>query len=131
MPGRNCEVFGCGSCRRTKGIGIWKLPKADDMKHREWRESWLGKLKKTRVIDSDFREQFKNDQVYTCEKHLSPEDFEIFSTDNTTRKNPRFDALSKLNMPTKSIESRKPMPRPERRHHLADSVCTDINSDVC
>lgn len=77
MPGRNCAVFGCGSCRRTKGIGIWKLPKADDAKHREWRESWLGKLKKTRVIDSNFREQIKNDRVYTCEKHFSPEDFEI------------------------------------------------------
>ena len=22
MPGDNCAVFGCGSCRRTKGIGI-------------------------------------------------------------------------------------------------------------
>ena len=61
MAGRNCAVFGFGSCRRTKGIGIWKLPKAVDAKHREWRESWLGQLKKTRVIDSDFREQIKND----------------------------------------------------------------------
>jgi len=26
MPGDNCAVFGCGSSRRTKGIGIWKLP---------------------------------------------------------------------------------------------------------
>ncbi|XP_022778448.1 uncharacterized protein LOC111320009 [Stylophora pistillata] len=131
MPGRKCAVFGFGSCRWTKGIGIWKLPKAVDVKHREWRESWLGQLKKTRVIDSDFREQIKNDRVNTCEKRFSPKDFEIFSTDNTTPKKPRFDPLSKLNMPTKSIESRKPTLRPERRHHLADSVCTDVNSDVC
>ena len=26
MPGDNCAVFSCGSCRNTKGIGIWKLP---------------------------------------------------------------------------------------------------------
>ena len=30
MPGVNCSVFGCGSCRRTKGMGIWKLPLAKD-----------------------------------------------------------------------------------------------------
>lgn len=52
MPGRDCAVFGCGSCRRTKGIGIWKLPLVVYEKHREWREAWLGELKKTRVIDS-------------------------------------------------------------------------------
>ena len=77
MPGRNCAVFGCGSCRRTKGIGIWKLPLAVDDRHREWREAWLGELKKTREIDSDFRDQIKNDRVYTCEKHFAPEDVEI------------------------------------------------------
>ena len=77
MPDRNCAVFGCGSCRRTKGIGIWKLPLAVDEKHREWGEAWLGKLKKTRVIDSDFRDQIRNDRVYTCEKHFAPEDVEI------------------------------------------------------
>ena len=77
MPGRNCAVFGCGSCRRTKGIGIWKLPSAVDDRHREWREAWLGELKKTREIDSDFRDQIKNDRVYTCEKHFASEDVEI------------------------------------------------------
>ena len=25
MPGDNCSVFGCGTCRRTKGVVIWKL----------------------------------------------------------------------------------------------------------
>ena len=28
MPGVNCSVLGCGSCRRSKGIGIFKLPVA-------------------------------------------------------------------------------------------------------
>ena len=48
MPGENCAVFGCGSCRRTKGIGIWKLPLAKDEAHEKWREEWLGEIKKTR-----------------------------------------------------------------------------------
>ena len=65
MPGDSCSVFGCGSCRRTKGIGIWKLPLAE------------GEIKKTRDMDPDFREQIKKDRVYTCEKHFAPEDIEI------------------------------------------------------
>jgi len=48
MPGVNCAVFGCGPCRRTKGIGIFKLPSAKDEKHKRRREEWLGELKKTR-----------------------------------------------------------------------------------
>lgn len=77
MPGDNCSVFGCGSCRRTKGIGIWKLPLAKDEAHRKWREEWLGEIKKTRDMDPDFREQIKKDRVYTCEKHFAPEDIKI------------------------------------------------------
>ena len=30
MPGKNCAVFGCGSCRRMKEIDIGKLPLAKD-----------------------------------------------------------------------------------------------------
>ena len=30
MLGDNCSVFDCGS-RRTKGVGIWKLPNAKDI----------------------------------------------------------------------------------------------------
>ena len=47
MPGANCSVFGCGSCRRTKGIGIWKLPMAKDEAHGTWRVEWLGEIKET------------------------------------------------------------------------------------
>ena len=57
MPGVNCAVFECGPCRRTKGIGIFKLPSAKDEKHKRWREEWLGELKKTRELDEDFRRQ--------------------------------------------------------------------------
>ena len=70
MQGANGSVFGCGLCRRTKGIGIWKLPVAKDEAHGKWRDEWLGKIKKTREMDQNFREQSKSDAIYTCEKQL-------------------------------------------------------------
>ena len=77
MPGVNCSVLGCGSCRRSRGIGIFKLPVAKDEAHRKWRNDWLGEVTKAREIDQDFREQIKNDRVHACEKHFKPEDIEI------------------------------------------------------
>lgn len=77
MPGENCAVLGCGSCRRTKGIGIWKLPSAKNDEYNKWREDWLSEITKTRVIDKDFRELIAKDRVYTCERHFRLEDVEI------------------------------------------------------
>ena len=65
MPGAIYSVFGCGSRRRTKGIGIWKLPVAKDEAHGTWRDEWLGEIKKTREMDQNFREQLKSDRIYT------------------------------------------------------------------
>ena len=36
MPGDNCVMFGCETSRRTKGVGIWKLPNAKE-DHKKWR----------------------------------------------------------------------------------------------
>ena len=77
MPSVNCTVFGCGSCRRTKGIEIFKLPSAKDEKHKRWRDEWLGELKKTRELDEDFRRQINQENVFTCEKHFYLKDIEI------------------------------------------------------
>ena len=77
MPGENCAVFGCGSSRRKKGIGIWKLPKAKDESYAKCRDEWLGEIKKTRDLDQSFKELIKNDRVFTCEKHFAAEDVEI------------------------------------------------------
>ena len=55
MPGDNCSVFGYGSCRRTKGIGIWKLPSARNAEYKKWREEWLSAITKTRVMDEDLK----------------------------------------------------------------------------
>ena len=46
MPGDNYSVVGCGTCRKTKGIEILKLPAPWNAAYRKWREDWLHKLKK-------------------------------------------------------------------------------------
>lgn len=65
-----------------------------DDRHREWREAWLGELKKTREIHSDFRDQIKNDRVYTCEKHFAPEDVEIFQTEKNDQKKAKIRCIT-------------------------------------
>ena len=82
MPGENCCVVGCGSCRRHKGLGIFKVPaKSKDengkSKHGDWRDTWLNEIKKHRVVDQAFKEQIAEGNVYTCEKHFHKDDIEI------------------------------------------------------
>ena len=77
MPGVNCAVFGCGTFQRSKGIGIFKLPAAKDENYKSWREQWLSKITRTRVVDADFKKQILEDKVFTCEKHFKPEEIEI------------------------------------------------------
>ena len=77
MPGENCAVIGCGTCRRTKGVGIWKLPAAKNDAYKKWRDDWLNEITKTREVDREFRERIKNDNVFTCERHFEAEDIEI------------------------------------------------------
>ena len=76
MPGENYSILGCGSCRRTKGLGIFKLPAAKDSEHKTWREAWLSEITKTREKDSYFQSLIDNDRVYTCEKHFKPDEIE-------------------------------------------------------
>ncbi|CAB3993280.1 Transposable element P transposase, partial [Paramuricea clavata] len=84
MPGDNCAVMGCRMCRRTKGIGIFKLPAPKNDEYKAWRSQWLNELTKTRVIDKNFRAQIDNDKVFTCEKHFK-EDIETYKlTKNLT-----------------------------------------------
>ena len=39
MPGDNCRIVGCGTCRREKGIGIFKLSSEKVKEH--WRKYGL------------------------------------------------------------------------------------------
>ena len=41
MPGVNCALVGCSTSRRTKGIGIFKLPAAKIYKYKWWSEECL------------------------------------------------------------------------------------------
>ena len=76
MLAANCPCIGCGSCRRTKGIGIFKLPLAKD--GGKLREQWLGEITKTREVDKGFREQIRKDNVHICEKHFKQEKVKIY-----------------------------------------------------
>ena len=84
MPGDNCSVVGCGTCRRTKGIGIWKLPAARNEAYRKWRKDWLNELTKYRVADKDFQRQIEKDKVFTCEKHFHESDIETCKFEHFT-----------------------------------------------
>ena len=65
MPGDNCSVFGCVTCRRTMGIEIWKLLAARNEARRKWRKDWLNEFIKYRVADIDFQRHIENEKVFT------------------------------------------------------------------
>ena len=67
MPGENCAILGCGSCRRTKGIGIWKLPAPKDEAHKKWRDEWLQYITRSRDLDRLFKELLVKDREFKCE----------------------------------------------------------------
>lgn len=80
MPGDNCAFNQCGTSRRTKGIGLFKLPtsrKADDVDTTEWRARFLKVLKKYRVEDENFKRQLEANSLHVCEKHFLPDEIEI------------------------------------------------------
>ena len=82
MPGEHCSDYGCGTCRgraKYKGISIFQIPKKIDgnAEQNKWRSEFLGKITATRVVDADFRKQIESDHVYACEKHFTPDDYNI------------------------------------------------------
>lgn len=80
MPGDNCSVYGCGSCRRHKDIRIFKLPR--EAVDKGWRDLWLGEIKKTRTVDKKFQEQIDKNNVFTCKKHFKEEDIIVCKYDD-------------------------------------------------
>ena len=67
MPGDNCSVFGCGTCRRRTGVSIFKVP---GIKQKQWRKRFLEAIQNTRVVDDDFKKMVQNDRVFACERHF-------------------------------------------------------------
>ena len=83
MPGANCSIVHCATSRRTKGIGIFRLPSeksaagANDEAHQKWRDLFLGAILSGREKDASFTEQIKKGNVFVCEKHFNENDFDV------------------------------------------------------
>ena len=74
MPGANCSIKGCSISRRTKGISIFKIPKASNVTQEKWRNELVNVITRDREIDQDLRRQIKEDRLHICEKHFNTDD---------------------------------------------------------
>ena len=70
MPGENCAVFGCGTCRNQKDLAIFKVPTAKDEVTRKWRSEMLSIITRDREMDAKFKRLIEKDKVYICERHF-------------------------------------------------------------
>ena len=66
MPGENCAILGCGTCRNQSVWSIFKIPP-----HREekWRADVLKVVLKYREMDASLRSRIDSGKVYVCERH--------------------------------------------------------------
>ena len=101
MPGSNCSILGCGTCRNQTEFGIFKLPAPKDDFHKKWRTDLLNVITKDRVIDSDLKRQIQNDKLSICEKHFLPNQLYVYPT----RKLLKEGSIPALNLPQKSCSS--------------------------
>ena len=74
MPGVNCSIKGCSTSRRTKGISIFKIPKASNVTQKELRNELVSVITRDREIDQDLGRQIKEDGIHICEKHFNTDD---------------------------------------------------------
>ena len=71
MPWVSCPVAACGTSCRINETNSFKLLEAMNDECRKWKEEWLTKITKTRVIDQ--REEILNDSANTCENRFKAE----------------------------------------------------------
>ena len=55
MPGANFCMVNCSSSRISKGIGLFKLPKAWSKDHEKWRQDLINIITKTRKFPETVR----------------------------------------------------------------------------
>ena len=69
MPGANCAVFGCGTCRNEKDVGIFTLPNPnkDDI-YRKWNRDMLNIITKDRIITPEVKSRIEKNKVFICKK---------------------------------------------------------------
>ena len=74
MPGANCSIYGCGTCRNQKNYSIFKVPatKDDDEVHNKWRKDLIHVITRDRIVDSHLRKLIAGSRLYICEKHFEP-----------------------------------------------------------
>ena len=70
MPGSNCSIFGCGTSRKSTGMGIFKLPTGKDDFNTKWRRELLQIITRDRVEDAALKRQICKDSIHICEKHF-------------------------------------------------------------
>ena len=79
MPGANCSVYGCGTSRYTKDIGIFQIPcsKKGDKNQEKWRADFLAAITRSRVADQHFKQMVEENKIYACEKHFKADEIKI------------------------------------------------------
>ena len=51
MPGENCDIFGCSTSRKNKGISIFKVPLPNNEFNKKWNRDLINIIKKDRQVD--------------------------------------------------------------------------------
>ena len=74
MPGTNCSIYGCGTCRNQKIYSIFKIPVAKDISNASWRSELLKVVTKDHILDANLRILIASDKIYICEKHFGEDD---------------------------------------------------------
>ena len=77
MPGANCSMYGCGTSRKHKDIGIFKLPLPKDDFHRKWRQDLIDIILRFRVLDESLERQINEDRIHICQRHFREDQFYV------------------------------------------------------
>lgn len=140
MPGENCSIYGCGTCRRPqfKGMSIFQVPEfrkgPGNEAHNKWRIDFLNEVAATRLSDAEYKTIINSNNVYACELHFSVEDYNIFVCPKMTKKKLKFGAIPRFNMPEKIMRATKTVREPPRKREFVpppEKDCYTSFRDLC
>ena len=83
MPGANCSVFGCSTSRKSKGIGIFKLPAPTTDFNKQWRADLVNIVTKDRVVDKALKNQLADNNIHICKKQFREDQIYFYPTRKT------------------------------------------------
>ena len=119
MTGENCAIPKCGTSRRNKGIGIFKVPAANNEFNKKWSQDLINIILKYRERDASLNERIKSHNLYICERHFTPDQIYVYPTRKTLKEG----ALPTLNFPRPSanavVNNRSTSAIEKREEHLA------------